>query len=69
MLIGGKHTFQLTQHDYMLSGDSVANGKQREFVKSCLYKPENALDEVRKFYEAITLSLIQRHSHKIGDSS
>jgi hypothetical protein len=52
----------------MLSGDSVANAKQREFVKGCLFKPQNALDEVRKFYEAITLSLIRRYSRKIGKS-
>jgi hypothetical protein len=52
----------------MLSGDSVANSKQREFVKGCMFKPQNALDEVRKFYEAITLSLIRRYSRKIGDS-
>lgn len=64
----GKHTFQLTHHDYMLSGDSAANGQQREFVKGCLFKPKNALDEVRKFYEAITLSLIRRYSRRIGGS-
>jgi hypothetical protein len=52
----------------MLSGDSTANGQQREFVKGCLYKPENALDEVRKFYEAITLSLIRQYSRKLGGS-
>jgi hypothetical protein len=52
----------------MLSGDSTANGQQREFVKGCLYKPENALDEARKFYEAITLNLIRKYSRKLGDS-
>jgi len=64
----GQHTFQLTHHDYMLSGDSAANGQQREFVKGCLFKPQNALDEVRKFYEAITTSLIRRYSRRIGQS-
>ncbi|KAG0652625.1 9,12-octadecadienoate 8-hydroperoxide 8R-isomerase [Hyphodiscus hymeniophilus] len=64
----GNHTFQLTHHDYMLSGDSAANGQQRNFVKGCLFKPQNALDEVRKFYEAITTSLVRRYSRKIGDS-
>jgi hypothetical protein len=52
----------------MLSGDSTANAQQRVFVKGCLFKPENALDEVRKFYEAITFNFIRQNSHKIGGS-
>jgi hypothetical protein len=52
----------------MLSGDSKANSQQRAFVKGCLYRPENALNEVRKFYEATTLSLIHQYSRKLGGS-
>jgi hypothetical protein len=52
----------------MLSGDSIADSQQREFVKRCLFKPQNALEEVRKFYEALTSSLIRRCSRKIGES-
>jgi len=67
-LKGGKHTSELTHHDYMLSGDTVANTQQRLFVRECLYKPEHGLDEVRQFYESITTTLIRKHSHKLGGS-
>ncbi|KAB8262111.1 heme peroxidase [Aspergillus pseudonomiae] len=64
----GPHTFQLTQHDYMLSGDSSANAKQRVFVKDCLYKPTDGLEEVRKFYEGVTMDLLRQHSRKLGST-
>ncbi|GAB1202587.1 hypothetical protein APSETT445_001206 [Aspergillus pseudonomiae] len=64
----GPHTFQLTQHDYMLSGDSSANAKQRVFVKDCLYKPTDGLEEVRKFYEDVTMDLLRQHSRKLGST-
>jgi hypothetical protein len=65
---GGKHTFQLTSHDYMLSGDLPANTQQRYFVNNCLYRPENGLAEVRKYYESVTSSLLRRHSNKLRGS-
>jgi hypothetical protein len=65
---GGRHTFEVTQHDYMLSGDSTANAQQRAFIKGCLYKPENGLAEVRQFYESITEKLIHQHSRKVAGS-
>ncbi|KAH7009651.1 heme peroxidase family protein [Ilyonectria destructans] len=64
----GNHTFQLTHHDYMLSGEAPANTEQRNFVQKCLYSPENGLEEVRQFYEAITAKLLRQHSRKIGES-
>ncbi|KAH8800451.1 heme peroxidase family protein [Xylogone sp. PMI_703] len=64
----GDHTFQLTHHDYMLSGDAPANSEQRDFVKQCLYSPEDSLEEVRQFYESITAKLFRQHSRKIGES-
>lgn len=64
---GGAHTFQLTQHDYMLSGDSKANNQQRDFVKKCLFEPKDALDEVRTFYEAVTLDFLHKYSKKARD--
>ncbi|KAH7112773.1 heme peroxidase family protein [Dactylonectria estremocensis] len=64
----GPHTFQLTHHDYMLSGDSPANARQRVVVQDCLYSPENGLEEVRRFYEETTTKLIRQNSRKIGDS-
>lgn len=62
----GPHTFQLTQHDYMLSGDAPANTCQRGLVKECLYSPKDGLDQVRRFYEATTAKLIRQHSRKVG---
>ncbi|KAK2469200.1 hypothetical protein H9L39_19181 [Fusarium oxysporum f. sp. albedinis] len=64
----GPHTFQLTHHDYMLSGDSPANARQRVVVQDCLYSPENGLEEVRRFYEETTTKLIRQNSRKIGNS-
>ncbi|KAJ3453403.1 hypothetical protein MRS44_017650 [Fusarium solani] len=64
----GNHTFQLTHHDYMLSGDALANAEQRQFVKQCLYSPEKGLEEVRQFYESITATLLRQHGRKIGES-
>ncbi|KAL5361997.1 heme peroxidase [Aspergillus floccosus] len=62
----GPHTFQLTKHDYMLSGDSAADANQRSFVNECLYTPKDALDEVQRFYEDMTSRLLQQHSRKLG---
>ncbi|KAH6610036.1 fatty acid oxygenase [Trichoderma cornu-damae] len=64
----GPHTFQLTHHDYMLSGDSPANARQRDAVHECMYSPKNGLEQVRRFYEDITAKLIHQNSRKIGDS-
>jgi hypothetical protein len=58
----------MTKHDYMLSGDSPANTQQRVFVRECLYKPERALEEVRRFYESSTEKFIRQYSRKIGGS-
>ncbi len=65
-LPGGEHTFQLIKHDYMLSGDSLANAEQRTFVAERLYRPSDTLDQVRQFYESITTDLIKRNSKRLG---
>ncbi|KAL2793140.1 heme peroxidase [Aspergillus keveii] len=64
----GEHTFQLTQHDYMLSGDSTANADQRTFVSERLYRPPDGLEQVQRFYEFITSDLIRQNSRKLGSS-
>ncbi|KAM0280201.1 hypothetical protein ACHAQH_004158 [Verticillium albo-atrum] len=64
----GPHTFQLINRDYMLSGDSPANARQRETVKKCLYAPKDGLDQVRQFYEATTAKFIRQYSRKMGKS-
>ncbi|GIK07532.1 hypothetical protein Aspvir_003198 [Aspergillus viridinutans] len=63
----GAHTFQITGHDYMLSGDSAANAEQRRFVKECLYEPKTILEDVRKLYESITTDLLHDKSVKLRD--
>ncbi|RFU82151.1 fatty acid oxygenase [Trichoderma arundinaceum] len=64
----GAHISQLTQHDYMLSGDSPANACQRDRFEECLYSPKDSLGQVRQFYEETTARLIHQHSRKIGGS-
>ncbi|PKY04594.1 heme peroxidase [Aspergillus campestris IBT 28561] len=65
---GGPHTFQLTRHDYMLSGDSTANADQRVFVNKCIYQPKDSLEEVQQYYERTTLELLREYSKKAGPS-
>lgn len=67
MSSGGPHTFYLTGHDYMLSGDTPANASQKAFVKDAVYSPQNGLDEIRRFYEDITTKLIHENSRTLGD--
>ncbi|KAG9254518.1 heme peroxidase family protein [Emericellopsis atlantica] len=64
----GPHSFQLTQHDYMLSGDSAKNAEQRTYVNKCLYSPEDGIAQVRRFYEATTARFIKQNSRKVGKS-
>ncbi|KAK5077874.1 hypothetical protein LTR64_003725 [Lithohypha guttulata] len=61
----GPHTFYLTGHDYMLSGDKPANAEQREHVHRALYCPVNWQREIRKFYEALTTQLVEIKSEKL----
>ncbi|KAL4739296.1 heme peroxidase [Aspergillus similis] len=67
--IGGKNTFRITKHDYMLSGDSAANAEQRTFMAERLYRVPDALEQVQRFYESITADLIRRNSKQLGNSS
>lgn len=53
----------------MLSGDTPANAKQREEINAAMYEPHDTLDEVRKFYEAITADLIQKNKRKLGNQT
>lgn len=61
------HTFDLTGHDYMLSGDKKANFEQKEQVGKQMYGagyPGNndvlkeRMKEVQKFYEDLTTQLV-----------
>lgn len=61
----GAHTFYLTGHDYMLSGDKPSNAEQREHIKHALFCPVNWQREIRKFYEAVTTQLVEIKSEKL----
>ncbi|KAL4910014.1 hypothetical protein BDW74DRAFT_165275 [Aspergillus multicolor] len=63
----GKNIYHLTQQDYMLSGDSAANVEQRTFMAERLYRVPDALEQFRRFYEAITADLVRRGSKRLGD--
>ncbi|KAB2572892.1 Psi-producing oxygenase A [Lasiodiplodia theobromae] len=63
----GEHTYQLTGHDYMLSGDKPSNTEQRKEVQEAMYRPADTLVEVRKFYETVTQDLIRKNKRKMGN--
>jgi hypothetical protein len=69
----GPHTFDLTGHDYMLSGDKKANFQQKDVVGGHLYGPHypdsadcpvqrQRLKEVQRFYEDLTTQLVMVRS-------
>lgn len=61
----GAHTFYLTGHDYMLSGDKPANAEQKAQIHNALYCPVNWQGQIRRFYEAVTTQLIEIKSEKL----
>ncbi|ROV93831.1 hypothetical protein VMCG_08781 [Cytospora schulzeri] len=62
----GNHIHQLTGHDYMLSGDEPVNTQQRKEVQEALYKPKDTLEDVRKFYETVTVNLVRKNKRSLG---
>ncbi|KAI1909515.1 hypothetical protein LOZ53_002679 [Ophidiomyces ophidiicola] len=54
--------------NFMLSGDEPVNESSRKMMKSALYI-ENWHDQIRNFYERITLKLLHSKSHRIGEVS
>ncbi|KAL4803481.1 heme peroxidase [Aspergillus unguis] len=63
----GEHTFQLMKHHYMLSDDLRSNAEQRAFFAERMYRPQDAINQIRVFYESITAELVRRNSKKLGD--
>ena len=63
----GPHTYDLTGHDYMLSGDGPREAVQKTFTWDAMYCPVNGLDEVRQFYEDLITQLVEIRSHRIRD--
>ena len=67
-ILGGPHTYHLTGHDYMLSGDKPANAEQKVFIGNAIYGPSHGLDEIRQFYEDLTKKLVIQQSHKLRNN-
>ncbi|KAL4933358.1 heme peroxidase [Aspergillus undulatus] len=65
---GGDHILKLTKRDYMLGGDALANAEQRTYMAERMYRPTDAIEQIKQFYENITADLIWRTSKKLGDS-
>ncbi|KAJ5160844.1 Psi-producing oxygenase A [Penicillium canariense] len=51
--------------DFMLSGDRPPNVQSRKMIGNALYR-DKWREEVRSFYQEITLQLLQRNSYKIA---
>ncbi|MCJ1472027.1 hypothetical protein MMC13_000672 [Lambiella insularis] len=60
-----KNSGKLYGYDFMLSGDGPANAHSRELMGRALYK-DGWHQEVKAFYEKITLELLQAHSYKLA---
>ncbi|KIW18357.1 hypothetical protein PV08_02645 [Exophiala spinifera] len=61
----GPHTYYLTHHDYMLSGDKPANATQRNEVQKDIYCPVNGLKQIQTFYEDLTTQLVVARSERL----
>lgn len=62
----GPRIWFLTGHDYMLSDDSEASARQKRSVQHALYQPPDGMDEIRQFYETLTMQLVRQNSAKLG---
>lgn len=51
-------------YNFMLSGDKPSHGQQRKTMGASLYR-ENWHEQIKAFYEDITLRLLHKHSSKI----
>ncbi|KIW60956.1 hypothetical protein PV05_01130 [Exophiala xenobiotica] len=61
----GPHTYYLTHHDYMLSGDEPDNAAQRKEVQKDIYCPVNGLRQIQTFYEDLTTQLVVVRSERL----
>lgn len=63
----GPHIEDLTHgYDYMLSDDSGPSAREKESLNDALYEPPKGLDEIRRFYEILTMQLVRQNSAKLG---
>jgi len=61
-VLWGKHIRYLTGRDFMLSGDTHDQFKQRKVVSYALYETSRMLTEISCMYEGLTTKLIKTHS-------
>lgn len=64
-ITGGPKVFDLTHHDWMLSGDRPWNAEQKAICKHAIYSPQTANEQFRATFEDITSKLIKEHTHKL----
>ncbi|KAL2821930.1 Psi-producing oxygenase A [Aspergillus granulosus] len=62
LMQNGNHPYGM---DFMLSGDRSPNAASRKMMGSALYQ-EKWEDEVKEFYEQITLKLLRQKSYKLA---
>ncbi|KAL2857902.1 heme peroxidase [Aspergillus pseudoustus] len=62
LMQNGNHPYGM---DFMLSGDRPSNAASRKMMGSALYR-DKWEDEVKKFYEQITLKLLHQKSYKLA---
>lgn len=51
----------------MLSGGTIPSSKQREEIKEDLHQ-QDTLNDVRKFYESTTVTLIRNTKRRLGNT-
>ncbi|KAF7512006.1 hypothetical protein GJ744_002719 [Endocarpon pusillum] len=54
--------------DYMLSGDCPRNARSRNLMEPAMY-PMNWEQDLRKFFEQVTLKLLHRNAYKIANEN
>jgi hypothetical protein len=65
----GPHVYELTHHDWMLSGDKPWNAEQKKFCWHALYSPDDGLTQIRDYYEAVTTKLVQIYKLKLRNTT
>jgi hypothetical protein len=63
----GPRVYELTHHDWMLSGDRPWNAKQKSVCMHALYDPPKGLEQIKAFYEKVTTGLIESMSQQFSD--
>jgi len=62
----GPHIYEISGHDYMLSGDQPSNYQEKVEFEKCLYGPENGVEEIGKFCEVTAWKMLKEKSYSAG---